>query len=99
MERLKLVRRASGIHSVHGADGAPLGVIHSGDLCLDNDELEELLRKHGERAAAGGVVDEFLRKVRSQMKGSGSSYSEAVKSVALADPVLASEYRRQVMLL
>jgi hypothetical protein len=99
MQKLVLRRRASGIHAVHGPDGEPLGVVDPSDLQLDDDELHELLRTHGERAAAMGAVDEFIRRINEHMKKSGASYRQALCEVALADPVLASEYRRQVMLL
>jgi hypothetical protein len=99
MEKLKLVRRASGIHAVHGLDGEPLGVVDLSDLDLDDDELQSLMQKHADRKAAAGAVREFIAKVNAHMKNSGASYRQALCEVALADPVLASEYRRQVMLL
>jgi hypothetical protein len=97
MQKLSLQRRASGIHSVHGPDGEPLGVVDVGSLDLDDNEIESLMRRHAQKKLAAGAIDEFLKKIQAHAEKNGVGYREALVHVSLQEPLLASEYRRRVL--
>lgn len=97
MKKLNLKRRASGIHAVHGPDGEPLGVVDPSELQLDDQEMEDLMRKHAERKLATGAVREFIKRIDDHMKKTGAAYHQALSEVARADPELAAEYRNSVL--
>lgn len=97
MQKLTLKRRASGIHAVHAPDGEALGVIDPSDLQLNDDELSELLQKHVARRAAQGAAHEFIRRVKERMQKTGADYGAALHEIASSDPMLAAEYRAEVL--
>lgn len=97
MRKLLLQRKTSGIHSVHTQDGQPLGVVDPADFELDDDELQNLMRKHAAKKVAQNAVDDFLEQVKNEIRRTGATYRQALDEVSRRDPLLASEYRLEVL--
>lgn len=97
MQKLKPVRKVSGVHAVVDADGNQLGVVDPSDFLLDDQEMEDLLRRHAERKLANGAVHEFIKRIDARIKKTGAAYHQALSEVARADPELAEEYNASVL--